>query len=399
MDDWKEIKMKQLQQLLEKESLRVIGLMSGTSADGMDAVLVEISGFGLNTKVKTLGFVSVPYSEEIRNEILRLASGEAGGSRDLCLFSFLLGQLSLEACLAVCEQAGVPKEEIDLVGSHGQTLWHVPKAEEYLGRPVRGTLQLGEASVICEGLGCPVVSDFRVRDVAAEGQGAPLVPYAEYLLYRQPDKTVGLQNIGGIGNLTVLPRGGGPEDTFAFDTGPGNMVMDQLMERFTDGKQRYDENGQMSAQGQCDESLLTWMLQDPYLKKAPPKSTGREYYGKAYVDALMRQAKGVTPQDILATACRFTAECIRVGIEDFCPAQPDYLVIGGGGSRNPTLMRDIRRALHLPVLVNEDLGYDSDAKEAVAFAVLANECIHGVANNVPSVTGAKHPVVMGKISL
>ena len=176
--------MKQLQQLWEKESLRVIGLMSGTSADGMDAALVEISGFGLNTKVKTLGFVSVPYSEEIRNEILRLASGEAGGSRDLCLFSFLLGQLSLEACLAVCEQAGVPKEEIDLVGSHGQTLWHVPKAEEYLGCPVRGTLQLGEASVICEGLGCPVVSDFRVRDVAAEGQGAPLVPYAEYLLYR-----------------------------------------------------------------------------------------------------------------------------------------------------------------------------------------------------------------------
>ncbi len=391
--------MKRLQQLWDKKALRVIGLMSGTSADGMDAALVDISGFGLDTKVTTLGFVSLPYPEEIRKEILRLASGKEGGSHDLCLFSFLLGQLSLEACLAVCEQAGAPKESIDLVGSHGQTLWHIPKAEDYLGRPVRGTLQLGEASVICEGLGCPVVSDFRVRDLAADGQGAPLVPYAEYLLYRRPDQTVGLQNVGGIGNLTVLPQGGTPEDTFAFDTGPGNMVMDQLVERFTDGKQRYDENGAMAAQGACDEALLAWMLQDPYLKKAPPKSTGREYYGKEYVDTLLHQAAGLNPENILATACRFTAECIRVAIDRFCPAQPDYLVIGGGGSRNPTLMRDIRRALHLPVLVNEDLGYDSDAKEAVAFAVLANECVHGSANNMPSVTGARHPVVMGKISI
>ncbi len=391
--------MKRLQQLWDKKTLRVIGLMSGTSADGMDAALVDISGFGLDTKVTTLGFVSLPYPEEIRKEILRLASGKEGGSHDLCLFSFLLGQLSLEACLTVCEQAGAPKESIDLVGSHGQTLWHIPKAEDYLGRPVRGTLQLGEASVICEGLGCPVVSDFRVRDLAADGQGAPLVPYAEYLLYRRPDQTVGLQNVGGIGNLTVLPQGGTPEDTFAFDTGPGNMVMDQLVERFTDGKQRYDENGAMAAQGACDEALLAWMLQDPYLKKAPPKSTGREYYGKEYVDTLLHQAAGLKPENILATACRFTAECIRVAIDRFCPAQPDYLVIGGGGSRNPTLMRDIRRALHLPVLVNEDLGYDSDAKEAVAFAVLANECVHGSANNMPSVTGARHPVVMGKISI
>ncbi len=391
--------MQTMKRLWEKETLRVIGLMSGTSADGMDAALVDISGFGLDTKVTTLGFVSVPYPENVRNEILRLASGKEGGSHDLCLFSFLLGQLSLEACLAVCEQAGVPKESIDLVGSHGQTLWHIPKAEDYLGRPVRGTFQLGEASIICEGLGCPVVSDFRVRDLAAGGQGAPLVPYAEYLLYRQPDKTVGLQNIGGIGNLTVLPKGGTPEDTFAFDTGPGNMVMDQLMERFTDGKQRYDENGSMASKGQYDESLLAWMLDDPYLKKAPPKSTGREYYGKEYVDALLHRAAGLKPENILATACRFTAECIRVAIESFCPSKPDYLVIGGGGSRNPTLLRDIRAILSIPVLVNEDLGYDSDAKEAVAFAVLANECVHGIPNSVPSVTGARHPVVMGKISL
>ena len=287
------------------------------------------------------------------------------------------------------------------MGSHGQTLWHIPVAETYGGRQVRGTLQLGEPSLICEKFGCPVVSDFRVRDMAAGGQGAPLVPYVEYLLYRKDGQTVGLQNIGGIGNLTVLPRGGAPEDTFAFDTGPGNMVMDQIVERVTQGRQRYDENGALAAQGRYSERLLSWLLQDPYLKKAPPKSTGREYYGKEYVDALMARAReeGLSDADTLATACRFTAECIRVAIEEHCASRPDYLVIGGGGSRNPTLMRDIRRVLPIPVLVNEDLGFDSEAKEAVAFAVLANECIHGSANNMPSVTGAAHPVVMGKISI
>ena len=393
--------MRQLQALWEKESLLVIGLMSGTSADGMDAALVEIAGHGLSTRVKPRGFVSLPYPNGIRDEILRLASGREGGSRDLCLFSFLLGQLSLEACLAVCEQAGVKPEQVDLVGSHGQTLYHIPVAEEYAGRSVRGTLQLGEASVIAEGLGCPVVSDFRVRDMAAGGQGAPLVPYAEYLLYRKPDQTVGLQNIGGIGNLTVLPRGGAPEDTFAFDTGPGNMVMDQIVSRMTEGRMRYDEGGRLAERGTCHPELLSWMLQDPYLRLPLPKTTGREAYGEAYVNALMERGRqlSVSDCDLLATATRFTAECIRVGVRDFCPVTPDYLVVGGGGSRNPTLMRELKRLLPMPVMPNEELGFDSEAKEAIAFAILANECVHGGENNVPSVTGAAHPVVMGKISL
>jgi anhydro-N-acetylmuramic acid kinase len=386
---------------MQKDTLRVIGLMSGTSADGMDAALTEINGFGLSTRVKTLAFVSVPYPEDARAEILRLASGAAGGSRDLCLFSFFFGQLALDTCRAVCEKACVDPASIDLVGSHGQTLYHVPVAENYLGHPVRGTLQLGEASVIAEGLGCPVVSDFRVRDMAAEGQGAPLVPYAEYLLYRKENKTVALQNIGGIGNITVLPQGGTPQDTFAFDTGPGNMVMDQLMERFTNGQQRYDENGAFAAKGECDEALLAWMLQDPYLDQAPPKTTGREAYGAAYTDRLMEkgQSLGLSDADILATACRFTAACVRIAIERHCPMKPDLLIVGGGGSRNHTLMDMLRRELSLPVRANEDLGLDSDAKEAVAFAILANECVHGRPGNMPSVTGASHPVVMGKISM
>ena len=394
--------MKALQALWNKDKLLVIGLMSGTSADGMDAALTEITGFGPGSRVRMLGFVSLPYPDEVRSEILRLASGGAGGSRDLCLFSFLMGQLSLEACLAVCEKAGVDPSRVALVGSHGQTLWHIPAPESYLGRPVRGTLQLGEASVIAEGLSCPVVSDFRVRDLAAGGQGAPLVPYAEYLIYRRDDQTVGLQNIGGIGNLTVLPRGGAMGDTFAFDTGPGNMVMDQIVERMTGGRRRYDENGAMAAGGACSGELLAWMMNDPYLMKKPPKSTGREVYGAAYVDALMRKGAeaGLRGEDILATAARFTAECVRVAVQTYCRVRPDILVVGGGGSRNPTLMALLRDALSpMPVLTNEDLGYDSDAKEAVAFAVLANECVHGHVNSMPSVTGARHPVVMGKISL
>ena len=393
--------MRPLEKLWRKETLRVIGLMSGTSADGMDAALVDITGFGPETKVRLLAFSSVPYEEEVRREILRLASGGEGGSRDLTLFSFLLGQLSLEACRAVCAKAGIGPESVDLVGSHGQTLYHSPEPVPYAGRIVRGTLQLGEPSVICEGLKCPVVSDFRVRDMAAGGQGAPLVPYVEYLLYRRPEETVALQNIGGIGNLTLLPRGGAPEDTLAFDTGPGNMVMDQIASRVTEGRLRCDENGALAARGECREALLAFMMRDPFLRRKPPKTTGREAYGAAYVDALMEKAasEGLSGPDILATATRFTAECIRIAVEDFCPVRPDRLVVGGGGSRNPTLMRDIRAALPVPVMTNEDLGLNSDAKEAVAFAVLANECVHGMCGNMPSVTGAAHPVVMGKISL
>ena len=393
--------MKRLQMLWEKPTLRVIGLMSGTSADGMDAALTEITGSGVGIRVKQLAFVSLPYPDPIREEILRLASGTEGGSRDLCLFNFLLGELALDACRAVCEKAGIDPGTVDLVGSHGQTLYHQPEPVPYAGRQVRGTLQLGEASVIAEGLGCPVVSDFRTRDFAAGGQAAPLVPYTEYLLYRRETETVGLQNIGGIGNLTLLPAGGTPEDTLAFDTGPGNMVMDQITERITAGRQRYDAEGRLAAEGRCDGSLLAWMLSDPWLRVKPPKSTGREVYGAAYTDEVMKRGleAGLSGADILATATRFTAECIRIGVREFCPVTPDVLIVGGGGSRNPTLIREIRNVLGIPVLLNEDLGYDSEAKEAVAFAILANECIHEQPNNMVSVTGAKHPVIMGKISL
>ena len=309
-----------------------IGLMSGTSADGIDAALVEISGCSTDTRVRLLSFLTLPFSDAARARILRVAAGDFGGTEELCLLNFYLGELSADACEAVCAQAGVAPDKVSFVGSHGQTVFHAPDAREYLGRPVRGTLQTGEASVIAERLGCPVVSDFRVRDMAAGGLGAPLVPYTEYLLYRDAQRTVGLQNIGGIGNITVLPKGCSLNDVFAFDTGPGNMVMDALAARLTEGKARFDDGGRLAAQGTVNAGLLAWMMQDPYLSAPPPKTTGREVYGAAYVDALCAHARtlGVSLRDTLSTATRFTAECIREGVERFCPQRPERLIVGGG---------------------------------------------------------------------
>lgn len=287
------------------------------------------------------------------------------------------------------------------MGCHGQTVYHLPNAEHYLNRPICGTLQIGEASVIAEKLGCPVVSDFRVRDIAAGGLGAPLVPYTEFLLYRSEERTVALQNIGGIGNITLLPQGCTMEQVIAFDTGPGNMVMDAVTSLLTKGRMTYDEDGRLAGQGHVDSRLLKYMLQDAYLKETPPKTTGRERYGGEYVQDLLAYAAklNVGLNDVLATATRFTAECIRWAVDEHCTPRPEWLIVGGGGSLNPVLMQHIRDCLpNCRVMVNEELGLDSNAKEAVAFAILANETLFASCNNVPSATGAAHPVVMGKIS-
>lgn len=379
-----------------------MGFMSGTSADGIDAALVRITGCGLSTRTEQLGFCFTPFVPEVRAEILRLAGGSAAAAADFCRINFLLGQLYCEAGNALCRQLGVSRQEIDLIGCHGQTLWHIPQAECYLGHTQRSTLQLGEAALLAEAFGCPVVSDFRVRDMAAGGLGAPLVPYTEYLLYRSETACVGLQNIGGIGNVTIMPAGCSLRAVHAFDTGPGNMVIDALTAYITHGAQQYDEGGRLAAQGHVNAGLLAHMMDDAYLRMPPPKTTGRELYGPRYVQALIHTAEAhqIPMPDVLATATRFTAETIAYGISRFAEAQPEQLIVGGGGSLNATLMAHLRSLLpHCCVLVNEDLGFDSNAKEAVAFAILANECIFASCNNAPGATGASHPVVMGKISL
>lgn len=386
--------------IMQKNEKLVIGLMSGTSADGVDAVLVRITGHGIDTKVEQLAFVSPPYTEEVRERILQMAAGNFGGTREACLFNVLMGELFADACLQLCEEAGVRPEDIDLIGTHGQTVYHIPVAESYLGRNITATLQLGEPSVLCERIGAVTVSDFRVRDMAAGGLGAPLVPYTEYILYSDPQRNVGLQNIGGIGNITVLPAGGKLDELTAFDTGPGNMLMDSVVSRITDGRLRYDAGGAIAASGQVSQELLNILMQDPYLVKQPPKTTGREYYGEDFVRSIMENGEklGLSGEDILATTTMFTAASIAHAVHHHCHPRPDRLIVGGGGSLNPTLMKMIASCLpEIEVMTNEDLGLDSSAKEAVAFALLANETIYSQCNNAPSATGASHPVIMGKI--
>ena len=383
--------------LWEKPDRLVVGLMSGTSADGVDAALTRITGCGLETRVEQLGFYFQPFDEATRQRILAVCGGDFGGSRELCLLGTHLGKLYAQAVRALLKQTGTP--QIDLIGCHGQTVYHIPEETPYLGTTIRGTLQIGDPSYLAEEFGCPVVSDFRIRDMAAGGLGAPLVPYTEFLLYRSETEDVALQNIGGIGNVTLLPAGCRLDQVTAFDTGPGNMVMDALAAKITDGKLGYDDGGRLAASGSVIPALLERMLQDPYLSRKPPKTTGREYYGEAYVESLLRF--GDYPlADILATATRFTAESIALSLRRFAPRMPARLVVGGGGSRNPTLLRFLREALpECRVQIQEDLGYDSDAKEAVAFAMLANEALFGICNNAPSATGASHGVVMGRINL
>lgn len=383
--------------LWNKPSRLVVGLMSGTSADGIDAVLTRITGSGLSTKVEQLGFYFLPFDDATRRAILDICGGNSGGTKAVCLLGTHLGMLYARAVRELLKAAKM--ETVDLIGCHGQTVCHIPEETDYLGNAIRGTLQIGDPSYLAEEFRCPVVSDFRIRDMAAGGLGAPLVPYTEFLLYRSETEDVALQNIGGIGNVTLLPAGCSLEEVTAFDTGPGNMVMDALVMKLTDGKLRYDDGGRLAASGHVIPELLNWMLADPYLYKQPPKTTGREYYGAEYVEKLL--AFGDYPLvDILATATFFTAQSIALSLRSFAPRMPGRLVVGGGGSRNPTLLKMLREALpEVTLQTQEDLGLDSDAKEAVAFAILANEALFGSCNNAPSATGARHGVVMGRINL
>lgn len=391
-----------IDELRNKEKRLVIGLMSGTSGDGIDAALVEISGYGTSTKVRRVGFSVMDFAPEVKQKILSVAEGSPVSAAEFCRLKTLIGRLHGEACLKVCRECGVEPSDIDLVGFHGQTVWHIPTAEDYCGDHFASTLQIGEEAEIAEMVGCPVVGDFRVRDVACGGQGAPLVPYTEYLLYRSEEKCVALQNIGGIGNVTVMPAGCSLDQLVAFDTGPGNMIIDALVRRMTGDELHYDKDGAIAASAEICQPLLDWMMEDPYLKLQPPKTTGREVYGAVYVDQLLEKAKefGADMTRTVATATRFTSECIAQGLKDFAPAMPERLIVCGGGAHNPEILRGLRELLPgCEVVPGDALGIPADEKEAVAFAILANEFIFASPSNAPAATGAKRPVVLGKLSL
>lgn len=376
----------------------VAGIMTGTSVDGIDVALVELSGAPPSLSYRLVAYHEIPFPDPVRAEVLAVSNAVVATSRTGRL-NFLLGRLFGEAVLEACDRSGVPLSELDLVGSHGQTIHHQGEREHWHDFEVASTLQIGEAACIAQACGVPVVSDFRPADIAAGGVGAPLVPYIDYLLFRSEATSRVVLNIGGIANLSALPAGKGPDAVIAFDTGPGNMVSDQLIGFLTDGAQRFDSAGRMALSGKADEDLVDELLADPWYELPPPKSTGRERYGEGFAKRFL--ACGLSPADALATAARLTVRSILIGIERMVrPAMPvDELLVSGGGWRNPAIIGPLRDGLaETEVRPTYDLGVCTDAKEAIAFAVLAYESYHGRPGNLPSATGADRAVVLGNVT-
>ena len=379
--------------------MKVIGLMSGTSADGVDAALVEIEGKGTETLVKLLGFSLLPYPGDLRRAILDLCDPEKGKVDKICRMNVVLGEWFAQGALRVCQDAGVDIEDVDLIGSHGQTIHHLPETVTLFETPVRGTLQIGDSSVVAERTGITTVSDFRSRDMAAGGEGAPVVPLVDYLLFRS--ETIGrvMLNIGGISNLTVLRKGCRREDVYAFDTGPGNMVIDGVVSALTGGQDGYDEGGKRAALGKGSPELLDSLMQHPFLALPPPKSTGREMFGTPVIDRVLE--RGLPENDLIRTVTNFTVESIACALDRFVFPQCEIqeIVVSGGGAENPVIMAGLGETLLEQEVVRiEDRGLPSEAKEAIAFAILANETLAGQAGNVPRATGAAHPVVLGVVT-
>lgn len=372
----------------------VAGIMSGTSLDGIDVALIEIDDEGFDT----LGFLSVPYAAGVREALLGISNCETH-TREIARLHFLLPELYAEAFFQVCKDAEIAPASVELIGCHGQTIFHEGEAVRVQGRRVASTLQIGDGSVLAERTGRPVVSDFRTRDIAAGGRGAPLVPFVDYLLFRSPDTARIAVNIGGIANITVIPAGCAPEDVIAFDTGPGNMVIDQLAARLSEGRQTFDRGGEWAASGTVDASILAGLLTDPYYTQAPPKTAGREQYGEEFIQRLLSHR--AAPADLLATATMLTAASIAEGVYRFGHAEDEEpeIIVSGGGVHNLTLMRMLRAELaDCDVMSSGELGLNPDAKEAIAFAILARETWRGKPSNLPSATGAKRQVVLGKLS-
>jgi anhydro-N-acetylmuramic acid kinase len=372
--------------------------MSGTSHDGIDAVLVDIELSRGRFRIHQQAFRTFPYSQAVRERLLRLSQGAALNAGELSQVNFLLGGLFAQAAVKLLRRARTLPQQITAIGSHGHTIYHRPRQNPGPG----STLQIGEPAVIAQRTGITTVADFRPADVAAGGEGAPLVPYAHYALFRHPSRSVAVHNIGGIANLTYLPAGKGAESLLAFDSGPGNMVIDGVVQAVSRGKKLYDHNGQLARAGTVHTGLLQDLLRHPYFVRRPPKSTGREEFGEPFIRNFLQRASRLhlSPADQVATVTMLTVESMARAYSHFVlPRGPLHeVLLTGGGRLNPALSEAFARALPMVrVRTLEEVGYDSKAQEAVAFAVLAYATLHGLPANVPSATGAREPVVIGKI--
>ena len=350
--------------------MRVAGLISGTSADGIDAAVVDIG-----EKIEVVATATLPYPPEVRAAILSVSNSETH-TASIARLNYLLGELFVEAL----EHTGVGLDTIDLIGSHGQTIFHEGEPVEFLGRKVASTMQIGEAAVIAERTGIETIADFRAADIAAGGKGAPLVPFLDYQLFRHPEIARIALNIGGIANITVIPAGARQDEVVAFDTGPGNMVMDALAPPF-------DRDGEKARAGVVNEALLEKLLADPYYRREPPKSCGREQYGRDFI-----RDTGID----LATALELTVRTVARAIARYKDTRE--VIVSGGGVHNRFLMERLAATLRPRILLSSDVGIDTDAKEAILFAVLAYQAYRRKPGNIPSATGARQSAILGKIS-
>lgn len=380
----------------------VLGLMSGTSADGIDVALARISGAPPDLRAKLLAHTSISFPAGIRKEILRIAEGGRGTAGQISQLNFRLGNIFGDAALEACRRFRVPPRRIALLGSHGQTVFHQGRSVPFLGKSTSSTLQIGEPAVIAARTGVTTIGDFRPADIALGGQGAPLVPYVDYLLYRHATLGRVSLNLGGIGNITVIPRAANPAQVFAFDTGPGNMLIDALVSYFTRGRQRFDKDARLAQQGRSMPALLDELMRDPYLRIPPPKSTGREYFGHSYVQKLLTLGKrhGAKPADLVRAATVFTSLAVVDALNRFVlpKSKIAQLIVSGGGAQNLLILTQLAAALHnIDVLPSSRLGVPEHAKEAFAFALLAYETFHQRPANVPSATGARGSAILGKV--
>lgn len=395
-------RLERLAQIAGKKQRVVVGLMSGTSVDAIDAVLVRISGNGhANVQIEKLRFDSFPFPEDIRTRVKTLFDRQKADIDEICTLDFIVGEMFALAVNRLIADAGMQNDQVDLIAAPGQTIWHHPRPAsfEWLGQPIttRGTLAIGQTAVIAERTGITTIGDLRVRDVAAGGHGAPLVAYFDWAQLRHPKRARCMQNIGGIANVTYVPPRATLGDVIAFDTGPGNMVIDELVFLLSDARESFDRDGERAARGSINEEVLAWGLSEPYFELAPPKTTGRERFGRQFARKMIERFAAVSADDFVASATALTVETIARAYERwiFPGGNVDDVIIAGGGAKNPVMLRMLRERLpQCTIEVYEHL----EAKEAMAMALIANDSLLGLYTNVGSATGAQ-PTILGKINL
>ena len=386
----------------DRRARLAIGLMSGTSMDGIDAALVRLTGSADQPQVRLLAFDTFPYPPEVKEWLMGVAAGELTSAGGISRLNFLLGELFASAALGVCRVAHVSPGSVSVIGSHGQTVFHQGRLELIPGHSEAAgpsTLQIAEPAVIAERTGAPVVADFRTADMAAGGQGAPLVPMVDYLLLRDARKGTVALNVGGIANVTVIPAKAKPLDVTGFDTGPGNIVSDALVRHFTGGREHYDAGGRVAARGRVNEAVLAELLRYPFFSEAPPKSAGREQFGRDFVESYFLSRRRARFEDLLRTALELTARTLVDAVARFVVQETrmDRMIVSGGGAHNRTLLKRLAELLpQVTVELSSRHGLPVDAKEAIAFAILGDRTLHGLPGNLPRVTGARRGVVLGK---